>query len=222
MTSSVDTLSSAPVGSSARIIAGSLTSARAIATRCCWPPESSLGMCPARVRQPDLRSSAARARRRPVALARVDQRQLDVALRGGAGQQVERLEDEADLAVADARRAGCRSGRRRRLAVEPVAAAGRGVQAAEDVHHRRLARPRVTHDRDHLALVDVQRHAVEGAHLDRRRCCRPCETCRARASVTAARTLPRSRPFVQTWGRRPATIGDDLRLNVPRPGGGWR
>ena len=32
--------SSAPVGSSARISLGSLTSARAIATRCCWPPES--------------------------------------------------------------------------------------------------------------------------------------------------------------------------------------
>src|SRR5439155_7612651 len=32
-----------PVGSSARITAGSLTSARAIATRCCWPPESWLG-----------------------------------------------------------------------------------------------------------------------------------------------------------------------------------
>jgi hypothetical protein len=32
--------SSAPVGSSARIIAGSLTSARAIATRCCCPPQS--------------------------------------------------------------------------------------------------------------------------------------------------------------------------------------
>jgi hypothetical protein len=33
-------VSSAPVGSSARISTGLLTSARAIATRCCWPPES--------------------------------------------------------------------------------------------------------------------------------------------------------------------------------------
>ncbi len=32
--------SSAPVGSSARISDGSFTSARAIATRCCWPPDS--------------------------------------------------------------------------------------------------------------------------------------------------------------------------------------
>ena len=32
-----------PVGSSAKTTAGSVTSARAIATRCCWPPESSAG-----------------------------------------------------------------------------------------------------------------------------------------------------------------------------------
>ncbi len=32
-----------PVGSSARMRRGRLTSARAIATRCCWPPESWLG-----------------------------------------------------------------------------------------------------------------------------------------------------------------------------------
>ena len=34
--------------------------------------------------------------------AGVDQRQLDIVQRRGAGQQVERLEDEADLFVADA------------------------------------------------------------------------------------------------------------------------
>ena len=36
-------VSSAPVGSSARMTCGLLTSARAMATRCCWPPESSEG-----------------------------------------------------------------------------------------------------------------------------------------------------------------------------------
>ena len=36
-------VSSAPVGSSAKITSGSPTSARAIATRCCWPPESCAG-----------------------------------------------------------------------------------------------------------------------------------------------------------------------------------
>ena len=37
-----------PVGSSARMIEGSLTRARAIATRWRWPPESSFGWCLAR------------------------------------------------------------------------------------------------------------------------------------------------------------------------------
>ena len=48
-------------------------------------------------------SSAASARRAPLGRshARVRQRQLDVLQRGRAGQQVEALEDEADLAVAD-------------------------------------------------------------------------------------------------------------------------
>ena len=32
-----------PVGSSARMMDGLLASARAMATRCCWPPESSAG-----------------------------------------------------------------------------------------------------------------------------------------------------------------------------------
>jgi hypothetical protein len=32
-----------PVGSSAKMISGRLASARATATRCCWPPDSSLG-----------------------------------------------------------------------------------------------------------------------------------------------------------------------------------
>ena len=42
-----------PVGSSARISAGSVTSARATATRCCCPPDSSPGRCSTRSPRPD-------------------------------------------------------------------------------------------------------------------------------------------------------------------------
>ena len=57
-------LSRLAVGSSARTSAGSPTSARAIATRCCWPPESSGGRWRARSRRPTCSSAAAtRARR---------------------------------------------------------------------------------------------------------------------------------------------------------------
>ena len=49
-----------PVGSSARIMVGSVTSARAIATRCCWPPESWFGRCCDAVGQPHLRERVQR------------------------------------------------------------------------------------------------------------------------------------------------------------------
>ncbi len=41
-----------PVGSSAKTTVGRETSARAIATRCCWPPESSDGRCVRRSASP--------------------------------------------------------------------------------------------------------------------------------------------------------------------------
>ena len=37
--------STLPVGSSAKMICGLPARARATATRCCWPPDSSLGRC---------------------------------------------------------------------------------------------------------------------------------------------------------------------------------
>ena len=55
--------SSAPVGSSARIICGLRTSARAIATRCCSPPDSWSGRDSSRWERPT-RSSISAARRR--------------------------------------------------------------------------------------------------------------------------------------------------------------
>ena len=61
-------LSRAPVGSSAKITSGSPTSARAIATRCCWPPESCAGRWRARSPSPTRSSTsrtAERGSRRP-------------------------------------------------------------------------------------------------------------------------------------------------------------
>ncbi len=56
--------SSAPVGSSAKSSAGRLASARAMATRCFWPPDSSPGWWPARSLMPTCSSSSlARAAR---------------------------------------------------------------------------------------------------------------------------------------------------------------
>ncbi len=53
-----------PVGSSARIIVGRLTRARATATRCIWPPESSVGLWSMRSARSTFASMAfARSRR---------------------------------------------------------------------------------------------------------------------------------------------------------------
>src|SRR5580692_266779 len=66
MISSLVPSSRLPVGSSASSTLGSLTSALAIATRCCWPPDSSEGRCLARSPRPTpSRLCMARARRSP-------------------------------------------------------------------------------------------------------------------------------------------------------------
>ncbi len=99
-----------------------------------------------------------------VGLRRVEQRQLDVLEGVGARQQVEVLEHEADLVVADLG-AAVAVEVRDLDAVEHVAAGGRPVETADDVHQRRLAGAGRTHDRHELAAVDVERDAVQGAHL---------------------------------------------------------
>ena len=104
MISTLVRLSRLPVGSSARISSGSLTSARAMATRCCWPPESWFGVWWRAIAEPDRVQQLERLLvplGAPQAAAVVEQRQLDVLERGGARQQVEALEHEADLAVAE-------------------------------------------------------------------------------------------------------------------------
>ena len=88
-----------PVGSSARTIAGLVTSARAIATRCCWPPDSSDGKVVRPARESP--TCAERSQRPLVASGSVQtgvgQRQLDVCQRPRARDQVEALEHEADV-----------------------------------------------------------------------------------------------------------------------------
>ena len=90
-----------PVGSSASTQRGSVTSARASATRCRSPPDSSPGRCRARCSRPDplqhlLRRGARRRRRHPSDR----ERHRDVFERGEFRQQMMELVDEAERAVA--------------------------------------------------------------------------------------------------------------------------
>ena len=115
-----------PVGSSASRTVGSVTMARAMATRCCWPPESSLERVMLAARQPDARA----ARRAPAGGARLPacrgrQRQLDILDRRGARQQVEALEDEAEIVPPQQRAlvaVEARRHRRRRTGSRPRSA----------------------------------------------------------------------------------------------------
>ena len=130
---------------------GSPASARATATRCCWPPDSCAGRWRERCAMLT-RSSASPTQR--FALGRghaaVGERQLDVLEHRQVADQVEALEDEPDLPVADARALGERQALHRR-AVEPVVAHGRRVEQPEDREQRRLAAARGTGDRHVLA-----------------------------------------------------------------------
>jgi len=106
-------------------------------------------------------AAALGGRDRPI--VRVEQRQLHVFDRGGARQQVESLEHEPDLAVANRRQLVVREVGDV-TAVEQVASARRAVEAAEDVHERRLAGPGRPDDGDELAPADVEGDAAEGVH----------------------------------------------------------
>ena len=90
--------------------------------------------------------------------AAVAQRYVDVVEQVEVGDQVEALEDEADLLVAQARTRVVAQVADV-LAVEQELPAGEGLQQAGDVEEGGLARTRRTGDGDELALADMQ---VEG------------------------------------------------------------
>jgi hypothetical protein len=95
--------------------------------------------------------------------ARVKERQLHVLERRGAGEEIESLEDEADLGVADLGE-GVAGEVRDVLAVEHVASGGGAVEAAEEIHEGGLAGARRAHDRHEVARANLQGDLAEGMH----------------------------------------------------------
>ena len=139
-TSAPEVLSRLPVGSSAKMTSGRLTSARAQATRCCWPPESSPGRWSSRSRSPTV--SMTWSNQSPVRLAAGDgERQEDVLLGRQRRDEVEGLEDEADVVAPGPGEVLLAQGGQLGVAEEDPAA-GHRVQAGGAVHERRLARAR--------------------------------------------------------------------------------
>ena len=151
-----------PVGSSAMTRAGRPARARAMAVRCCSPPDSWLGRCPMPVAEPDPLDGRLG---QPAALgdpaAAVEQAVGDVVEHAEAVEQEELLEDEAQSPGPQARQLLVGHGRGV-LAGDADHAAGGPLQGAHDVQQGALARPRRADDGDQLALVDPQADAGQG------------------------------------------------------------
>ena len=95
----------------------------------------------------------------------VAQRELNVFIDIQFVDQVETLEHEADVALAElGALLFLKIGHFR--AKEFVAAAGGIVQEAEDVQQRGLAAARRTHYGDKLAVLDFKGYTIEGRGLD--------------------------------------------------------
>ena len=191
--------SSAPSGSSSSSTSGFRTSARASATRCCWPPES----CARLRRAAPGRGRRARASRRPA--SRIS------ALRDLALLQPERdvVEDrqvrEQRVLLEDrVHRALVRPQRRDVAAVHLDDALGRLDEPGDHPQRRRLAAAARADDREELAVGDLDVDAVDRARRRRRPCAGPA----ARSRVAHSAPL-RPRPSTP-----PAPVG---RSRVMRP-----
>jgi hypothetical protein len=92
--------------------------------------------------------------------------EFEIALGRERREEVEALEDEADLAAADVCAAGVGGGRQV-FVVDHDAPGRRRQEPAEEVQHGGLAAARRPHDGEKLALLDLQRHAAQRRHVHR-------------------------------------------------------
>jgi hypothetical protein len=97
--------------------------------------------------------------------ATVEQWELDVVERRRSRQQVEALEHEPNLPVADLGKLILRH-LGHILTVQDVLPRGRAIETPEDVHQRGLAGTRRPRDREKFALPHIERHAAQRPHLD--------------------------------------------------------
>ena len=187
--------SSAEVGSSKSITFGSIASARAMATRCCWPPESWAGYLSAWSAMPT-RSSSSIARCSASCLptaAHLDRAERDVLQDRLVGEEVEALEHHADLGAQLGERLALLG---QRLAVERDRALVDGLEPVDGAAQGRLAGAgRADHDDDLAALdgeVDVPR-----ARAGHRTTCRRGRGRRGRSPCAVAARGPASSVVMQ-------------------------
>jgi hypothetical protein len=166
--------SSAPVGSSQRSTSGRFAIARAIATRCCSPPESCAGKWSIALGEADERERLQGLGSRIHRVVGDVGDEGHVLARGEARDQVVELEDEADvLAPVTRERVARRRPVERASPRYQLTLARRGhVEAAEDVEQRRFAAAGGAEQHDELAVEELEIDAAQRLH----RRPRPCGT----------------------------------------------
>ena len=155
-----------PVGSSARMIAGSLTSARAIAMRCCSPPESSRGYAFIRCWSPDplqdLEGPTLVLRLRHAEHTRNER---DVLEHGFRRQQFEVLKDEPERATITLDLPGRQ--RRKVAAADDELPFGRHVLAQEQTKQRGFACAAGPGEENEVPFVNPQRQVAKSVDASR-------------------------------------------------------
>ena len=146
------------MGSSAKTTSGCETSARAIATRCCWPPESSDGTVQSR--SPSRRSRSARSKYAWSGFSPAiesGRRMFSSAV--SIGRRLKNWKTKPMWS----RRSLVRSESLRVVISVPaiVTTRGRLVEPGKDVHQGRLARPGRPHHRGQSALRHLDVHTAQ-------------------------------------------------------------
>ena len=173
-TSLISSGSSALVTSSKSITCGSIASARAIATRCCWPPESRSGYSFSLSAEADPVEQRLALRAR-LALGSVEHRPLrqrDVLERALVREEVELLKDHPDppadvVDVVGRLRLG------ELAALEEDLAAVGGLEQVDAAQQRALARAAGADDADDLPRRDVEVDPAQDLEACRSSCGRP-------------------------------------------------
>ena len=151
--------SSAPSGSSSSSTRGTLTSARASATRCCWPPDSCRGLRPPYpVEADDAEHLLDLTLQLGAALALAAQPEGDVLEDRQVREERVALEDGVDVALVR-RQSGDRA------VAEVDRPRARLLEAADHAQRRRLAAARRPEQRVELAALDLEREVVDGDHV---------------------------------------------------------
>ena len=156
-------------GSSNSTILESNASARASATRCCWPPDSRVAGRSAKSARSTSASARSTAGPRVAsrAMPRTRKRERDVVEHRHVRPDRIGLEHHRQAARVPAAGDDCRQRRRTTRAVDRDAPAGRPLQTGDGTQRRRLAAAGRAEQRDVLASSMRKRHAIHRADRDR-------------------------------------------------------